>query len=110
MNGRERAVPGKVEADSVLIAVAGQPDPPQRLEHLNAVRADPLVEPVGTERVGEPHRPLPVTAPYGRVGVGDAQVGVYAEAGDQEDVARAVVAGEIAAVVEVAVAGSHVLH
>src|SRR3954451_13068600 len=27
LNGRERAVPGKVEADAVLIAVAGQPDP-----------------------------------------------------------------------------------
>ena len=106
----ETALPGQVEADPVLVAIAGQPDSLQRLGYLNAVRADPLVQPVVTEGVGEPDRPLPVPAPHGRVRVGDTEVGIHAEAGDQEDVARAVMAGEVAAVVEVPVGGSHVLH
>src|SRR5207253_8361215 len=69
----------------------------------------PLVHAVVVESVGEVHGVLAVTTPNGGVGVLGTQVRVHAEAGHEEDVARAVVGVEVAAVVEVAVAGADVL-
>jgi hypothetical protein len=99
----ERARPRQVEADAVLVPVADEPQPRQRVEHLDPVRAHPLVEPVVAERVREPHRPLPIALAHRRVRVDHPEVRVDAQAGDEEQLGRARMRVEVAAVVEVAV-------
>jgi hypothetical protein len=51
---------------------------------------------------------VPVALAHGRVGVDHAEVRVDAEPGDEDQLVRARVGVEIAAVVEIAVAGRHV--
>src|SRR5207302_4928209 len=89
---------------------ANEPQAAQWLQHLDPVRTHALIETIVAERVGAVDRPLAVAATNGDVGVDDSEVRVHAEATDQEDVTRAVVGVEVAAVVEVAVAGTDVLH
>ena len=101
----EGALPGQVEGDALGL-LEDEPQPAQRLDDLDPVGADVLVEPVVVDRVGEVHRGLRVAAADQHERVLGAEVRVVAEAGDQEDVAGAVVGVEVAAVVEVAVAGA----
>ena len=110
LDRRERALPGEVEADPVLVAVAHHPHTLERVEDLDAVGTDPLVHAIRTERVGEACRVHRVAQLHGGVGVDHAEVGVGPEAGDHEDLAGAVVRVEVAAVVEVLVAGADLAH
>ena len=61
---RERALPREVEPEAVLVAVADEPDPLQRLLHLDAVRPDRRVGRPVAERVGEAHDVLAVAAAH----------------------------------------------
>ncbi|WP_168176108.1 DUF1589 domain-containing protein [Mycobacterium sp. ST-F2] len=87
---------GLVEHDAYLV---------QRVGDLDAVADDVLVQPVLVDGVGQVDCGLRVATADQEVGVLDAQVGVVAHAGDDEDVAGAVVRVEVAAVVEIPVAG-----
>ena len=110
LDGVEQAVPGEVEAEAVLVEVTHQSQLAQRFDDLAAIATDAGLQAIVTvERVAAPHRPLLVTASDGGVGVDRAQVRVDAHAGDQEDVAGAVVGVEVAAVIEVAVRRRHVV-
>jgi hypothetical protein len=82
----------------------------QRLDDLDPVAADALVEPVVVEGVAQVHGGLLVAAADQDEGVLGAEVRVVAHARDEEDVAGPVVGVEIAAVVEVAVAAADVGH
>ena len=75
----------------------------QRIGDVDAVAEDVLVEPVLIDGVGQVHRRLCVSTSYEGERVLDTEVGVVADAGDQEDVAGAVVGVEIGPVVEIAV-------
>ena len=110
LDHRERAIPGEVEPDPVLVAIADQADPLQRLDDLDPVRTHLLLESVGGHGVGEPDRPLAVPLADGGVRVDDPQVGIEAHAADQKHVAAPVVGVEVAAVVEVAVGGADLRH
>ena len=66
------------------------------------VAVDVLVEPVVVDGVAEVDRGLLVAPPDEHERVLGAQVGVVADAGDQEDLAGAVVGVEVGPVVEVA--------
>ena len=77
----------------------------QRLDDLDAVTVDVLVEPVLVDGVGNVHRGLRIPAPDEQERVLDPEVGVVADAADQEDVPGAVVGVEVGAIVEVAVRG-----
>lgn len=90
--------------------LADQAQAAQRLEDLDAVAADAGVHDALVDGVGETDRALAVAATYGDERVDHAEVGVHAPAGDQEDVARAVVGVEVVAVVEVLVAGECLGH
>ena len=92
----------------MVVGVADQPELLQRLDHLDPVRPDLEVERPLVHRVRAAHAPLRVAAAHGGVGVDHAEVRVDPAAGDEEDVAGAVVRVVVAAVVEVAVAGRHV--
>ena len=105
----ERALPGEVEADAVRVAVADEADAMQRLEHLDGVSADARVERALVECVGESDAVLMIAQSDACVGVDDAERGVDTEAGDEEQVAGAVVGVEVAPVVEVAVGRRRVL-
>ena len=59
--GNEPA-PVQVEPDAVVVGVADQPQLLQRLDHLDAVRADLLTHAVVAERVRGADRVLPVAA------------------------------------------------
>ena len=98
----EQSVPRQIGGDA-LGFVQDDAQRVQRLVDLDAVAEDVLVEPVLVDRVGQVHRRLLVTAPDEHERVLDAEVGVVADAGDQEDVAGAVVRVEVGPVVEVAV-------
>ncbi len=106
LNDREQAFPGEVDGHTLGL-VHDDPYLLQRIDHLDAVAVAVLVEPVLVDRVGHVDRGLRVTPPpHEYVGVLDPpEIGVVADAGDQEDVAGAVVGVEIAAVVEVPVRG-----
>jgi hypothetical protein len=92
----------------VVVAVADQAELLEGLHDLEAVGADRLVHAVVAERVGGPDHVLAVAATHAGEGVDDAEVGIDAEAGDEEHLAAAVVGVEVAPVVEVAVAAGGV--
>ena len=78
----------------------------QRVDDLEPVAVDVLVQTVVVDRVTEVDGGLLVPSPDEHEGVLGAEVGVVADAGDQEDLAAAVVGVEVGPVVEVAVAGA----
>ena len=107
----EQALPGQVGGDALGL-VEHDAQLVQRLGDLDAIAHDVLVEPVLVDGVGQVHGCLcvPTTAEFAAVAAGDqeigvlhTEVGVVADAGDDEDVAAAVVRVEIRAVVEVPV-------
>ena len=98
----EQALPGEIGRDA-LGFVEDQPQFAQRLDDLDPVAVDVLVEPVLVDGVGQVHRGLRIPAPDEDERVLDAEVGVVADAADHEDVSGAVVGVEVGAVVEVAV-------
>ena len=110
----DRAVLGavdEVEADALLVGVADEAQLVERLDHLDAVRADLLAS--SCRRGASPtvaDRPLLVAAAHGRVRVDDAEVRVHAHAGDEVRVGLVVDALVDAAVVHVAVARPDVAH
>ena len=111
---REQAFPGEVEFDALGL-LHDDPNRLQRIHDLDAVPVDVLVKPVLVDGVGKVHRGLlmGVTAVLAaaatgdqHVGVLDPEVGVVADAGDQEDLSGAVMGVEVGAVVEVTVRGA----
>ena len=82
----------------------------ERLDHLDAVRADLLLHLVVGPRARRADRPLRVATAHGRVRVDHAEVRVHAEAGDEVRVGLVVDALVDAPVVDVAVAGPDVAH
>ena len=83
----EQALPGEIGCDA-LGFVEDDPQLVQRLDDLDAVAVDVLVEPVLVDGVGQVHRGLRVPAPDEHERILDPEVGVVADAGDQEDVRR----------------------
>ena len=75
----------------------------QRLGDLDAVADHVLVEPVGVDGVRKMHRRLLIPAADEDERILHAEIRVVADAGDQEDVAGAVVGVEVGPVIEVAV-------
>ncbi len=100
----EGTLPGQVAGDALGL-LEHQPQLAERLDDLDPVAADVLVETVVVDLVGQVYGRLGVAPAEQHECVLDPQVGVVAGAGDQEDVTAAVVGVEIAAVVEVPVAG-----
>ncbi len=101
----EGPFPGQVERDALGL-LERDPQAAQRFDHLEAVAADVLVEPVVVHRVREVYGGLLIAPADQHEGVLRAEVRVVAQAGDQEDLAAPVVGVEVAPVVEVAVAGA----
>ena len=101
----EQPVPGEIGCDAIGF-VDHDAKRVQRILDLDPVVQHVLVEPVLVDRVRQVHRGLLVAAPHQHEGVLDPEVGVVPDAGDEEDVAGAVVGVEVGAVVEVAVRGS----
>src|SRR5262249_59924251 len=97
----ERPSPAQVELDAAVGCGAAQAQPPQRLDDLDPVAADLLLEAALGQGVGEPHAPLAVAAPSCRVRVDPAQGWGDPAAGEPEDLPRSVVPGEGTAGVEV---------
>ena len=102
--GGEQAAPREVRGDA-LRALEGQPDLPQRLDHLQPVPADVGIEAVVVDGVAHPHRRLRVAAADHEVRVLHAQARVVADPGEHHEAALAVQHVEVGAVVEVAVRG-----
>ena len=98
----EQAFPGEIGCDAFGF-VEDDAQLVQRLDDLDAVTVDVLVEPVLVDGVGQVHRGLGVAAPDEQERVLHPEVGVVADAADDEDVAGAVVGVEVGAIVEVAV-------
>ncbi len=109
-DGRERALPGEVEPQAVLRAVAHQSNALQRLLHFDAIRADGRIDAPILQGIRATDGPLVVAFAHGRVRIDDAEVRIHAEPSDEEDLARAVVRVVVAAVVEVAVARRDMAH
>jgi hypothetical protein len=105
---RERALPGDVDGQAVLGRLGDDAHLLQRLDDLDPVAADP--QPLVAQGVGEADRRHPVAPLHRAVAVDHAGVRVDAHAGDEERLAGAVVAVEVAAVVEVAIAGADRRH
>jgi hypothetical protein len=84
----------------------GQPQFAQRLDDLDPVAVDVLVEPVLVDGVREVHSGLTIAAPDEDECIFDPQVGVVADAADHKDISGAVVGVEVGAIVEVAVRGT----
>ena len=101
----EQPFPGQVDGDA-LGFLEDHPQLVQWLDDLDAVAVHMLVEPVLVDAVAQVHRGLGVTATDQHERILDPEVGVVADAGDQEDVAAAVVGVEVGTVVEVAVRGT----
>ena len=101
----EQPFPGEIGCDAFGF-VEDDPQLVQRLDDLDAVAVDVLVEPVLVDGVGQVYRGLGVAAPDEQERVLDPEVGVVADAADHEDVAGAVVGVEVGAIVEVAVRGT----
>ena len=100
----EQSFPGEIGCDAFGF-VEDQPQFAQRLDDLDAVPVDVLVEPVLVDGVRNVHRGLRIPAPDKHERVLDAKVGVVADTADQEDVSGAVVGVEVGAIIEVAVGG-----
>ena len=100
----------EVEADAVLVGVAHDAHLVERLDHLDAIRADLLEHLVVGSRARRADGPLPIAAAHGRVRVDHPEVRVHAHAGDEERVGLAVDALVDAPVVDVAVAARDVAH
>lgn len=94
----------------MLVRLQDHPEPLEPFDDLDAEGADPGVHPVGAELARGPDDAVQVPVPYAGEGVGDAQVGVLAEADDQHELAGARVAVEVVAVVEITVGRGHVPH
>ena len=101
----EGALPGEVESDALGL-LQHHAEAAQRLEHLEPVAPDVLLQALAVDGVGEVHGGLLVAAAHEDEGVLGAEVRVVAQTGDHEDLAAAVVGVEVAAVVEVAVRGA----
>ena len=104
----ERALPRQVEREAQRRVVADQPQAAQRFDDLDAVGADALVEAVIAEGVGEVDGALLVAASQQSERVGDPEVRIHAEAGDQKQLVGAIVGVEVAAVIGVAVGAGDV--
>ena len=100
----EQPFPGEIGCDAFGF-VEGQPQFVQRLDDLDPVSVDVLIEPVLIDGVRNVHRCLGVSAPDEQECVLDSEVGVVADTADQEDVSGAVVGVVVGAVVEVAIRG-----
>jgi hypothetical protein len=98
----EQTGPGEVGGDAIGL-LEHDAQPVQGVVDLDAVVHHVLVEPVGVDCVRQVHGGLFVPASHEYERVLDAQVRVVADAGDDEDVAGAVVGVEVRPVVEVAV-------
>jgi len=101
----EQAFPGEIGCDAFGF-VEGQPQFVQRLDDLDPVSVDVLIEPVLIDGVRNVHRGLRVPAPDQEERVLDSQVGIVADAADHEDVSGAVVGVVVGTIVEVAVRGT----
>ena len=82
----------------------------RRLYNLDAQRPDMRVHAVETQLAGRPHDVLLALVDHADEGVGDAQVRVLPEREHEEELAFGVVAAEVVAVVEIAVAGGRIGH
>ena len=100
----------EVEAEAVVVGVADDAELVERLDHLDAVRADLLAAACRRAGARRADRPLLVAAAHGRVRVDDAEVRVHAETGDEVRVGFVVDALVDAPVVDVAVARRDVPH
>ena len=114
LNHREEALPGEIKLDALGL-VHDDPQGLQRIDDLDAVSVDVLMQPVVVDGVGQMHSGLLVgvaavlsaaTARNQHEGVFDREVGVVADTGDQKDPAGAVMGVEVGAVIEVAIRGS----
>jgi len=101
----EQALPGEIGCDA-LGFVESDTQLVQRIDDLDAVAVDVLVQAVLVDGIGQVHRGLGVAAPDEQECVLHPEVGVVADAADDEDVPGAVVRVEVGAVVEVAVRGT----
>ena len=101
----EQAFPGEIGCDAFGF-VENDPQFVQRLDDLDAITVDVLVEPVLVDGVGQVYRGLGVAAPDEQECVLHPEAGVVADAADHEDVPGAVVGVEVGAIVEVAVRGA----
>ncbi len=101
----EESVPGQIAGDALGL-VENDAQLLQRRGDLDAVAVDVLVQAIGVDGVGQVHRGLVIPSSDEQEGVLDPQVGVIADAGDDEDVAGAVVGVEVRPVIEVAVGGA----
>jgi hypothetical protein len=110
LDRRERAVPCEIEREALGPGFADQPDLLERLDDLDPVRSDLLVEPLVAERVGHADRELAVAPAQRGVRVDDAEVRVDPEPGDEEQLPGAVVGVEVTTVVRVAVTRVDVTH
>jgi hypothetical protein len=102
LNHVEQPVPGEVDGDAVGL-LEDDPQLVQGLADFHAVAQHVLVEPVGVDAVTHMHGGLGVAAADEHERILYPEVGVVPDAGDQKDVAGAVVGVEVGAVIEVAV-------
>ena len=111
LDDREQALPGEIDLDALGL-LHDDPHRLQGVDHLDPIAVDVLVEPVLIDGVGQVHRGLlmgrtavlATTAPgYQQVGVLHPEVRVVADAGDEKDLAGAVMGVEVRAVIEVTV-------
>ena len=108
VDGGERTAPVKVEGDPPFVALAGESEFLERVEDFDAVRADLLVHAIRTEGIGHADRVLEIATADAGERISDAEVRILAEAGDEEDLAAAIVSVQVAPVVEVAIAGCRI--
>ncbi|MFC7103357.1 hypothetical protein ACFQQB_24710 [Nonomuraea rubra] len=94
----------------MLVRLQDHPEPLEPLHDLDPERAHPRVHAVGAQLARGADHPVQVGGADAGEGVGDAQVGVLAEADDEHELVGGGVAVEVVAVVEVAVSGGHVPH
>ena len=102
LHHREQRLPGQVDGDTLGL-LHDDADGLQRVDDVDVIAQDVLVQTVLVDGVGQMYRRLLITAAYENESVLDAQVGVVADTGDDEDVAAAVVGVEVGPVIEVAV-------
>lgn len=87
----------------MLVRFEYHPEPFEPFDDLDTERADLGVHPVGAQLTGGAHDAVQVRGSRAGEGVGDAQVGVLADADDEQELVGGGVAVEVVAVVEVAV-------
>ncbi len=106
-----------VELEAPLVGLDDHPHLLQAFEHLDPDRADRGVHPVGAEDLRRADDPVVIAPEHRHEGVGNAQVGVLADADHTEElliravhVARTAVDVEVVAVIEVPVGCADMPH